>query len=656
MKVSHLFLVAGLFLFSISMKAQEKATAGPWILSYDKGVNITHNGKTILSQVSAEFAADSVTKISSANYTTHKTALTHSKDKFGSATVWTVTYTSPKHPKLVQTFKLYDDYIVVSAQISGGGKLSANYIAPVVSNNTCDFFRSSENRTLFVPFDNDAWIRFRSDHADKNDVRSYEVTAVYNANSRNGIVLGAIDHNIWKNAVDITSKGSNIKLFSGVADNLTRDHKVHGTVSGKSISSARFIIGVFNDWRNGMDIYADANTIVTPRRSWGKAVPFGWNSWGTLQFNVNHQNSTEVSKFFHDNLQSHSFKNADGLTYIGIDSGWNSFSDSDLKDFANQCKARNQVPCIYWTPFADWGKDGERQVPGTKFKYKDVWLYANGKPQELDGAYAVDPTHPAIRKTMEDIAKKFRELGFEYVKMDFMTHGRLEADSWYNKKITTGTEAYNYGMQLLDTIFHGMYLNLSISPIFPAQYAQSRRIACDAWNKIKDTEYTMNALSYGWWVGRVYDFNDADHVVLRDASDGENRARITSSAITGLLIIGDDFSSGIKNEVVRDRAMSYLTNSAINHMANGISFQPLEGDNDNTESCFIRHEANGDVYLVCFNYDDNNKVYNIDPKRLGIDSYNDYEVTELWTGHHSDLSQGIAVPTKDVRIFLLKKK
>lgn len=79
-----------------------------------------------------------------------------------------------------------------------------------------------------------------------------------------------------------------------------------------------------------------------------------------------------------------------------------------------------------------------------------------------------------------------------------MTHGRMEADHWYNKSINTGTEAYNYGMQLLDSIFHDMYLNLSISPIFPAQYAQSRRIACDAWNQIKDTEYTMNALSWGW--------------------------------------------------------------------------------------------------------------------------------------------------------------
>lgn len=27
-----------------------------------------------------------------------------------------------------------------------------------------------------------------------------------------------------------------------------------------------------------------------------------------------------------------------------------------------------------------------------------------------------------------------------------MTHGRMEADHWYNKSINTGTEAYNYDM------------------------------------------------------------------------------------------------------------------------------------------------------------------------------------------------------------------
>ena len=87
-------------------------------------------------------------------------------------------------------------------------------------------------------------------------------------------------------------------------------------------------------------------------------------------------------------------------------------------------------------------------MPG--YKYKDVYLYANGKPQELDGAYAVDPTHPAIEAMMKHTSELFHRAGFEYVKMDFMTHGAMEADKWYNPEIQTGIQGYNYGMQLLD--------------------------------------------------------------------------------------------------------------------------------------------------------------------------------------------------------------
>lgn len=129
-----------------------------------------------------------------------------------------------------------------------------------------------------------------------------------------------------------------------------------------------------------------------------------------------------------------------------------------------------------------------------EYKYKDIYLYANGKPQELDGAYAVDPTHPAVEAMMKKTSGLFHRAGFEYVKMDFMTHGAMEADRWYNPEIKTGIQGYNYGMKLLNQYFGDMYINLSISPVFPAQYAQSRRIACDAWNQIKDTEYTLNAL------------------------------------------------------------------------------------------------------------------------------------------------------------------
>ena len=289
------------------------------------------------------------------------------------------------------------------------------------------------------------------------------------------------------------------------------------------------------------------------------------------------------------------------------------------------------------------------------YKFQDVYLYANGQPQELDGAYAIDPTHPAIEEMMKKTSDLFRRCGFKYVKMDFMTHGAMEADKWYNPEIRTGIQGYNYGMQLLNKYFGDMYLNLSISPVFPAHYANSRRIACDAWNKIKDTEYTLNALSYGWWQDEVYQYNDADHLVLREATEGENRARITSGAITGLYIVGDDFSKGGK-QIDKDRALKFLTNPDVNAVAKGVSFSPVEGNGEKSEHQFIHHDADGTSYFAIFNYSEDEMNATISLERMGLDPAANYQAKELWSGNEQPVKEKltVTVPAKDALLYKIR--
>ncbi len=635
--------------------AQQSISYGRWKLSYNDGIKLAHASGLIWENMLTRYVLDGVT-IQSIDYAKRSFKREKLKDRFGNTYRWSIVYTDPKWPTMTQRFRLYRKYMLVDVELASDKMLHVNQIIPIVTSHVGPLISSINRRTLFVPFDNDAWIRYRSEFPVLEKLRSYEVTAVYHPATRDGLVIGAIKHDQWKNAIDLTHRNQSIEVVCGVADSLTRDSKPHGVVSAKKIRASTIFIGKFADWREGMESYADATATLNPRRTWNKAMPMGWNSWGALQFKVNYTNSSEVSAFFADELQPRSFVNQDGLTYIGLDSGWNSFSDKELKDFADQCHKCNQIPCIYWTPFTDWSKNPEKNVPcAASYKYKDIWLYANGKPQELDGAYAIDPTHPAVKLMMEETAARFRQLGYEYVKMDFMTHGRMEADHWYKRDIQTGTEAYNYGMQLLDSIFHDMYINLSISPIIPAQYAQSRRIACDAWNKIKDTEYTMNALSYGWWIGRVYSFNDADHVVLRDATEGENRARITSSVITGLYILGDDFSKS-GNEMTKQKALKFLTNPQINKIATGRSFRPLTSGNERPDCFFIRKEKNGDIHIALFNYTDQTESISITPAQIGLENFGGYDVKELWSNTSVKLSLPIEVASKDVKVLLLKKR
>ena len=642
-----------------------KLGVGKWVLDYDvqgKGVDIFKESKLIYDDVYAVYKLGD-RMVSSRDYSQREIVKAKIKDDFGLGGRYDIIYTGDDLPTLVHSFYIYEgkDYVLSELTVEGESEIASNYMSPLNVDRMPEVLAPGKsNRALFIPFDNDCWIRYQSHQLTFTELISYEVTAIFNNDDRKGIVVGSIEHDNWKTGISMGKKDSNnigtLRCYGGVADKMTRDSKPHGALKGKKIKSPKILMGFFDDWRDGMESYAQANAVIAPPRAWEKAVPFGWNSWGALQFNLTYKKAIEVSDFYKENLQKRHFVNSDNLVYTGLDSGWNSFSEEELKSFVAHCKANGQAAGVYWTPFTDWGKNPENEIkdaPG--YKYKDVYLYANGKPQELDGAYAIDPTHPAVETMMKKTAELFHRAGFEYVKMDFMTHGAMESDKWYKPEIRTGIQAYNYGMRLLDQYFGDMYINLSISPIFPAHYAQSRRIACDAWNKIKDTEYTLNALSYGWWLDEVYQFNDPDHIVLRDASEGENRARVTSGVITGVFIAGDDFSLGGSKEV-KDKAMKYLTNPEINAIANGESFRPLEGNGEKSENQFVRIDKGGCSYYAVFNYTDKELKISTSFERLGLDSEKKYKLKELWSGKESFAENYLEVilPACDAAIFKIE--
>lgn len=653
-----LFLVV-----AFSSCSDSSISTGKWKASYDldqKSVNIDKETKPVFNNIYASYKLGG-RLITTKDYADNSVEVNNISDKFGKASVLQITYSDNNLPTLVQSFYIYPDkdYILTEFTLESSADISSDYMAPVNIDNAGQILGTGDNRALFIPFDNDCWIRYQSHPLAFDSLRSYEVTSIFNNDSRNGLVIGSIEHDNWKTGIDIgKSTKDNIgslTCFGGVADSLTRDSRQHGALTGKMIKSPKILIGYFNDWRDGLEEYGRANATIAPPKAWDKAIPFGWNSWGVLQFRLTYAKALEVSDYFKGNLQNNNFVNPDKTVFIGLDSGWNKFTEEELKAFVQKCKDNGQVAGIYWTPFTDWGKDPERTVQYVpEYKYKDLYIYANGKPQQLDGAYAVDPTHPAIEQQMKIKSELFRRCGFEYVKMDFMTHGAMEADAWYKKDIQTGVQAYNYGMGLLNKYFGDMYLNLSISPTFPSQYAQSRRIACDAWNKIKDTEYTMNAVSYGWWIDNVYQYNDADHVVLQEATDGENRARVTSAVITGLYIAGDDFSNGGSKEG-KEKAMKYLTNRDVNQIATGRSFRPVEGNGAKSENQFIRKDSEGNLYYVIFNYSEENVTMNIPFERIGLDTAIDYKAKELWSGDNIDLKSSLTIPAKDVVLIKISE-
>lgn len=609
---------------------------GPWRIEYDLRTgteDILFNGKLVISQAYAKARLPEV--VTSRDFKTHTIKRYSIRDDFGRGQKFVVESSNGGEVKMIQNFWLYNDlnYLFTDVEISSKKSVASNFMSPLTSQTPSRFLPMGDDRDLFVPFDNDMWVRYNAEPFG-GQVTSYEVSALYDNVSRHALVVGSVEHDVWKTGVISTTSSNaitSLEVFGGITStNITHDVLPHGKISGEMIKSPRIFLGCFDDWRKGLETFADANAKITPPRPWKSGVPFGWNSWGKLQFNLTYQKAIQVSDFFAKELTD--FKD-DGVTYIGLDSGWNSFSDAQLKEFVLHCHSNHQEAGIYFTPFTAWTHDGNQSVKDTSWHYKDIFLYANGQVQTIDGGVALDPTHPGTQASIESDIRRFQKDGFKYVKADFMTHGALEADHYYDPKVTTGIEAYNEGMKFVTKVAgNDMYLNLSISPLFPAQYANSRRISCDTFGRIDQVEYMLNSLTYGWWLSKVYDFNDADHMVLNDFTEGENRARITSSAVTGIFISGDDFSDG-GDAVGKERAKKFLTNTDVCNVARiRKSFEPVEGNTDNHAGNLFCYKEGNNFYLAVFNFSNANTDFTIDPERIGLKASASVSSKELWSG------------------------
>lgn len=556
-----------------------------------------------------------------------------------------------------QSFVFFNDREYFLTQVtlySDNKQVSTNHIAPLV-------IRSSNlqnndykwEKSLEVPFDNDGWVKFNVKQLWQRSM-SYEVGALFTPDNGSGFVLGSLNHDKWKTGISVNGgfgKVNELTLYCGATDPRTGDEP-HGAVTGESVSSPQMFIGVFDNWKDGMNTFARANTDIEPKRTAvTHDVPFGWNSWGSVQTNINYDTAVKTSDYIKDNLQSVWQK--DGApVYVNLDSWWDMLSDEELKAFVDHCRKNNQKAGIYIGPFVMWDDEEgmkNRFVPGTNdnVTYQDIRLkksdgsyYGN----EVDGCYPLDVTHPATKLHVKNQIDRFNKAGFDYIKLDFLVHASFEGD-YYDSSIETGIEAYNYAMSYItEMIGDNMFINLAMSPTFPYQYANGRRLACDSFYSIGETEYTLNAVTYGFWEKELYDYPDPDHIVIwgkdAKATEAEARSRITSGVISGTsFLAGDNFvePAGDAEEAYK-RYKTLLTNEDIVRVAklNKI-FVPVITDTSN-QSADIYKLTDGDKeYIAIFNFSSHKKSFDVS---IDIGSYT---ATELWSGEVYDGADTLTV-------------
>jgi alpha-galactosidase len=626
-------------------------------ISYGKNSQLEYNIQTgvfdLISSnkkiISGAYAAvkNNDASFTSKDYQTRKHSQIAINDGFGVGKKHTIVLTGKGFPTMEQVFYIYPAKGFFFSEVSlTGSNLKSNYMAPIVSEKV-DIDAKGDNRTLFVPFDNDAFVSYDTEPVQSGAVfRSSEVAAVYENTSRKGLIIGSVEHLIWKTGIETAGDGqllTALKAWGGYSEEkITRDKIPHGFISGNSLKSPRLFVGYFDDWRDGLEEYGKANRVAEKPYvfNWDQPKPFGWNSWGVIKGKITYDKAIQVADFFADSLKG--FRN-DNTAYIDLDSFWDNFFKgglngdfSKLKEFADYCKSKGLQPGVYWAPFTDWGwkSQKERKAEGGNYLFSELWTKTNGSYHDFDGGRALDPTHPGTQQRVAFALKKLKDCGFKMIKIDFLGHAAIESDGFYDKSVTTGMQAFRKGMEhLIDQLGGQMLVYAAISPnLAMGRYAHTRRIACDAWKTIKDTRYTLNSLTYGWWQTYVYNYIDADHIVFGEETEGTNRARLTSGVITGTFITGDDYSTP---GPWRERAKSLLQNPAILEL-------------------FVR-EIKGELFLAVLNYDGQPKAYTIDLTRIGLDGARTYTAGELFqnTRLAAKGTLKITLPASDAAIFKL---
>jgi alpha-galactosidase len=624
------------------------------------------------------------TMYSTLDYADRSYQLTDCQDAFGSGIELRVVHRQDGFPTLTQVFSIYQNvsYGFLQLIVESESPIESNYIAPMYSSyeeGAVSWHGSaqSELRALLVPFDNDKWVRYESVRM-PGSLESYEVSALYENSSRNGIVFGSVTHDAWKTGIRMEGQSNqtlrNLEIYGGAAGEYTRDTLPHGTLVGTRLVSPKIFVGAFDDYREGLSEFGRVCAKAEAPLEWQGGVPFGWNSWSAVGDELSYESYIAASDFLKEVQQ-----NGGGLgsrPYVNFDSFWTNLSVEEMRQAVAHVHANGQKAGIYWTPFAFWGNDFDRKVEGTEgqYTYAEMLLrdFEGNVLPELDGGLAIDPTHPGNIKRTEWMLAQFVEAGFEYIKLDFLGHGALEGKHFL-PDFRTGIQAYNYGMSqirsLLDPekVGRPFFIHLSIAPLFPSVYAHSRRISCDAFGELKDTEYLLNSLTYGWWINHtLYRFNDPDHTVLfksynhEPTSMHEGRSRLHASLISGtLLLMGDDF----RLEEARSRARQWLIAPELMSIADkGETFLPLEGDTgDRAADVFYRKDQDAGaqtIYIAVFNYEkDKMATKSIDLSRIGLVDETPIHIEDLWEQTSPAISGGFLTVTlapSESKIFKLQ--
>lgn len=632
-------------------------------------------------------------RFTSADFATHSITSEAIDDKVGKGSTLIVKHSDNQHKiALIQRFTLYKDhpYVLIGVSATATDKpietrdISPLAVMPQYKGQLA--IPGTEPRILDVPFDNDDWTPTLERSWPKANAPaikgiSYEFIAVYDQLKNSGLVIGSVNHDFWKTGLAYQA-GSNIgvvdslNVFGGAAtpDNSalksayggldgTHDHVEHGTMLGKTVNSADVYLCASDDLHEAFKDYGRVNSAINGKQTWEGHAPVYWNSFG-VEGVLGYEKVmmppavNQISDFVHS-MQNFSAYSKPVLSIDSYDQGI--YSTEVLKTIGEYGAKNGQQMGFYFIPFAMWSwKDDIKghKVPGSDYLLQDVLLHDKaGKPIMYKdgqwGAYAMDPTHPAIRLYIIQQLKKAKAINAKFLKIDFLTAGALESTSRYDAKTRTGMQAYNYGMKtlrfLVDSVMgKEIFITQAISPLFPHQYAHTRFVSTDVYSHLRDdqkgfpgwgsTESSLATGSHMNWVqGTLFPYTNLDVSIMKnfqrnpDLNEQEIKVRLYAMMVMGS-ILGD--GSDYRNPIAAMRAQEFLNNKNIAaFFSDPKAFIPLKTADGETYDQQLLFYLPGDATtLALFNFDlKNDFKQQFSRQTLHLEAHKKYELHDFMT-------------------------
>ncbi|SHH51555.1 glycoside hydrolase family 36 protein [Thermosipho atlanticus] len=285
--------------------------------------------------------------------------------------------------------------------------------------------------------------------------------------------------------------------------------------------------------------------------------PIGWSSWYYY-----FQNLT-----WEDVLRNLNFSIKYPFEVFQIDDSWQKdIGDWEpkenfpcFKEMAETIKKFGYKPGIWLAPFS---------VSETSkiFKVHKDWLVRNEDGEPLVAyenwnkrIYALDLTHPEVKKYLEELFIKLKDAGFDYFKIDFLFAGAIPGKRYSN---ISPIQAYREGLKIIRKVVDKSFVLGCGAPLLPSiGYVDGMRIGPDTapfYNKnapdvmIPNAYYALRNVIMRYFTNGVWWWNDPDCLLLRNSeteltNQQKKMYALTAGILNNMIFVSDDLGKDLEN-------------------------------------------------------------------------------------------------------------